>query len=213
MNLAQRYATLPGAFRGGVGAVVRALPGFEARQTQWRKDKRFIAAASMPPVERYLRWVSAFDEQAKVNLYSENFRHETANFSTAGIIAPWFAKANGAGIVDASLLTDTMTYLPNHLLVEMDTLSMAVSLKARSPFLDHHLMEFAASLPENLKLLRLTTKYLLKRVLKRLVPAKNLNRSKMGFGVPINHWFRGAMQPFLRQPLLSEKARSRGLFH
>jgi asparagine synthase (glutamine-hydrolysing) len=156
--------------------------------------------------------VSAFDELAKVNLYSESFRHETSKFSTAGIIAPWFAKANGAGIIDASLLTDTMTYLPNDLLVKMDIASMAVSLEARSPFLDHHLMEFAASLPEKLKLRRLTTKYLLKRVLRRLVPAENLTRSKMGFGVPIGHWFRGAMQPFLRQTLLSDKALARGLF-
>jgi len=105
-----------------------------------------------------------------------------------------------------------MTYLPNDLLVKMDIASMTVSLEARSPFLDHHLMEFAASLPENLKLRRLTTKYLLKRVLRKLVPAENLNRSKMGFGVPIGHWFRGAMQPFLRETLLSEKALGRGLF-
>src|ERR1700694_4762584 len=188
MNLAQRYANLPGAVRGGVGSVVRALPGFEARPNPLRKAKRFVAAAAMPPVERYLRWVSAFDEQAKVNLYSENFRHETARFSTAGIIAPWFAKANGAGIVDASLLTDTMTYLPHDLLVKMDIASMAVSLEARSPFLDHHVMEYAASLPEKLKLRGLTTKYLLKRVLKKLVPEENLTRSKMGFGVPIGYW-------------------------
>jgi len=212
MNLAQRYANLPGVLRGGVGTVVRALPGFEARQNPLRKAKRFVAAASMPPVERYLKWVSAFDEQAKLNLYSESFRHESARFSTSGVIAPWFAKANGAGIVDASLLTDTMTYLPNDLLVKMDIASMAVSLEARSPFLDHHLMEFAASLPEKLKLRRLTTKYLLKRVLKKLVPEENLTRSKMGFGVPIGHWFRGTMQPFLRQTILSDKAIARGLF-
>ena len=105
-----------------------------------------------------------------------------------------------------------MTYLPNDLLVKMDIASMAVSLEARSPFLDHHLMELAASLPEKLKLRGLTTKYLLKRVLRKLVPAENLNRRKMGFGVPIGHWFRGAMQPFLRQTLFSEKALSRGLF-
>jgi asparagine synthase (glutamine-hydrolysing) len=213
MSIAQKYASLPVTLRDSVIAnVVRALPGFDARQNPLRKAKRFIAAASLPPVERYLRWVSAFDEAAKQNLYSEAFRHETARFRTASILEPWFAKANGAGIVDASLLTDTMTYLPNDLLVKMDIASMTVSLEARSPFLDHHLMEFAASLPEKLKLRRLTTKYLLKRVLRKLVPAKNLNRSKMGFGVPIGHWFRGAMQPFLRQTLLSEKALGRGLF-
>jgi asparagine synthase (glutamine-hydrolysing) len=213
MKIAQQYASLPGALRDSViSNVVSALPGFDARQNPLRKAKRFIAAASLPPVERYLRWVSAFDEAAKQNLYSDAFRHETEGFRTASILEPWFAKANGAGIVDASLLTDTMTYLPNDLLVKMDIASMTVSLEARSPFLDHHLMEFAASLPEKLKLRRLTTKYLLKRVLRKLVPAENLNRSKMGFGVPIGHWFRGAMQPFLRETLLSEKALGRGLF-
>ncbi len=213
MSIAQKYANLPEALRNGViSNVVSALPGFDARQNPLRKAKRFVAAASLPPVERYLRWVSSFDDAAKQNLYSDDFRHETAMFRTASILEPWFAKANGSGIVDAALLTDTMTYLPNDLLVKMDIASMTVSLEARSPFLDHQLMEFAASLPEKLKLRRLTTKYLLKRVLKKLVPAENLNRSKMGFGVPIGHWFRGAMQPFLRETLLSEKALARGLF-
>ncbi|HXM48233.1 MAG TPA: asparagine synthase (glutamine-hydrolyzing) [Pyrinomonadaceae bacterium] len=213
MSIAQKYANLPEALRNGVIAnVVSALPGFDARQNPLRKAKRFVAAASLPPVERYLRWVSSFDDAAKQNLYSDDFRHETAMFRTASILEPWFAKANGSGIVDAALLTDTMTYLPNDLLVKMDIASMTVSLEARSPFLDHQLMEFAASLPEKLKLRRLTTKYLLKRVLRKLVPAENLNRSKMGFGVPIGHWFRGAMQPFLRETLLSEKALARGLF-
>jgi asparagine synthase (glutamine-hydrolysing) len=113
--------------------------------------------------------------------------------------------------VDAALLADTMTYLPNDLLVKVDIATMAVSLEARSPFLDHHVIEFAASLPENLKLRGLTTKYLLKKVLRRLLPSENLHRRKMGFGVPIGHWFRGQMQPFLREVLLSEKAMQRGL--
>src|SRR5258707_3094301 len=214
MNLAQRYAkVLPAVIRNGViRNVARALPEFQSRASPLRKVQRFLDAASLGPVQRYLRWVSAFDEQAKLNLYSNDFRNQTAAFSTIGFLEPWFAKANGSGIVDASLLTDTMTYLPNDLLVKMDIASMAVSLEARSPFLDHHVMEYAASLPENLKLRRLTTKYLLKRVLRKLVPAENLNRRKMGFGVPIGHWFRGTMQPFLRETLLSEKALGRGLF-
>jgi asparagine synthase (glutamine-hydrolysing) len=94
----------------------------------------------------------------------------------------------------------------------VDIASMSVSLEARSPFLDHVLMEFAASLPEKLKLRRLTTKYLLKRVLTKIVPAENLVRRKMGFGVPIGYWFRGVMQPFLRATLLSDKALSRRMF-
>jgi len=81
MNIAQKYANLPGALRRGVIApVVGALPGFEARQNPLRKAKRFVASASMPPVERYLRWISAFDEEAKQDLYSADFRVQTANF-------------------------------------------------------------------------------------------------------------------------------------
>ncbi|HXI74648.1 MAG TPA: asparagine synthase (glutamine-hydrolyzing), partial [Pyrinomonadaceae bacterium] len=185
MNLAQRYAKLlPAAIRNGViRNVARALPEFQSRTNPLRKAQRFLDAASLSPVQRYLRWVSSFDEQAKSNLYSNDFRNQTAAFSTIGFLEPWFAKANGSGIVDASLLTDTMTYLPNDLLVKMDIASMTVSLEARSPFLDHHLMEFAASLPESLKLRGMTTKYLLKRVLKRFLPEENLTRAKMGFGV------------------------------
>ena len=136
----------------------------------------------------------------------------SAKRAASTILTPWFARANGAGIVDAALLADINTYLPNDLLVKVDIATMAVSLEARSPFLDHHLIEFAASLPEKLKLRGLTTKYLLKRMLKKLLPAENLDRRKMGFGVPIGHWFRGKLQPFLRETVLSERALNRGLF-
>ncbi|HEY0322872.1 MAG TPA: asparagine synthase (glutamine-hydrolyzing) [Pyrinomonadaceae bacterium] len=213
MQLAERYRRVPEALRRTfVERVVDFLPAPETQRTRIRSLKRFMKAASLPKVERYLRWVSVFDSHAKQELYSEDFRQQTAPKGALNILEPWFARANGAGIVDASLLADTMTYLPNDLLVKVDIASMAVSLEARSPFLDHHVIEFAASLPENLKLRGLTTKYLLKRVLKRLLPAENLKRSKMGFGVPIGYWLRGEMQPFLRETLLSEKALARGLF-
>jgi asparagine synthase (glutamine-hydrolysing) len=210
MNVSQRYFNLLPA--NVLANVAKAIPHVQSRANILGKGKRFLDAASLTPVQRYLRWMSAFDDTAKQNLYSEEFRRQTAGFSTVDVLGPWFAKANGAGIIDAVLLTDTMTYLPNDLLVKMDIASMTVSLEARSPFLDHHLMEFAASLPEKLKLRGITTKYLLKRILKELVPAENLTRRKMGFGVPIGHWFRGTMQNFLRETLLSEKALSRGLF-
>jgi asparagine synthase (glutamine-hydrolysing) len=214
MNVAQRYVKLlPAAIRNGViRNIANALPQAQSRQNPIRKAQRFLDAASLSTVQRYLRWISAFDDARKAKLYSNDFCKVTAPFSTIGFIEPWFAKANGGGMVDALLLTDTMTYLPNDLLVKMDIASMAVSLEARSPFLDHHLMEFAASLPERFKLRGMTTKYLLKRVLKQFVPEENLTRAKMGFGIPIGRWLRGSMQPFLRQTVLSDKALSRGLF-
>jgi asparagine synthase (glutamine-hydrolysing) len=213
MRLAERYFHLPHVLRESIiNKAAELLPSSETRRSRLRDAKRFLRAASLPRVERYLRWVSVFDSAAKVDLYSSAFRHETKDMHAVDTLNPWFARANGAGIVDAALLTDLMTYLPNDLLVKVDIATMAVSLEARSPFLDHHVIEFAASLPEKLKLRGLTTKYLLKRVLRKLLPAENLERRKMGFGVPIGHWFRGTLQPFLRDTLLSEKSFRRGLF-
>jgi asparagine synthase (glutamine-hydrolysing) len=213
MRLSERYRRLPNALRERViRRAVGLLPSSEVKRGRVRSLKRFLRAASLPPVERYLRWVSVLDPEAKAALYSEEFAVETEGRDVRRLLAPWFARANGAGVVDASLLTDTMTYLPNDLLVKVDIASMAVSLEARSPFLDHHVIEFAASLPERLKLRGLTTKYILKKTLAKLLPPENLKRGKMGFGVPVGHWFRGEMQPFLRENLLSERSARRGLF-
>ncbi|HZB45544.1 MAG TPA: asparagine synthase (glutamine-hydrolyzing) [Pyrinomonadaceae bacterium] len=211
MRLSERYRKLPGILRDNViEQAVGLLPSSELKRGRVRSLKRFLRAASLPPVERYLRWVSVLDARAKTELYTDDFLRETADDDPARWLAPWFARANGAGVVDAALLADTMTYLPNDLLVKVDIASMAVSLEARSPFLDHHVIEFAASLPEGLKLRGLTTKYLLKKTLGRLLPSENLKRAKMGFGVPVGHWFRGEMQGFLRENLLSEKSSRRG---
>jgi len=213
MRLAERYHRIPAALRDTVlRQAIELMPSTETKRSRVRDVKRFVEAASLPKVERYLRWISVFDSQAKQDLYTDKFRQGMQANSAAGIIDPWFARANGAGIVDAALLTDIMTYLPNDLLVKVDIATMANSLEARSPFLDHHVIEFAASLPEKYKLRGLTSKYLLKRVLKKLLPAENLGRRKMGFGVPIGHWFRGKLQPFLRETILSEVALNRGLF-
>lgn len=213
MRLAETYRRLPNLMRESlIEHAVNLLPSSELKRSRVRSFKRFIQAASLPSAERYLRWMSVFNTNAKNELYTDEFRRQiTEEPEPRNILAPWFAQeVNGAGVVDAALLADTMTYLPNDLLVKVDIASMAVSLEARSPFLDHHVIEFAASLPERFKLRRLTTKYLLKRALRKLLPAENLNRRKMGFGVPIGHWLRGTLQQMLRETLLSEKALRRG---
>lgn len=213
MQLAEQYRRIPAALREVVlRRAIGAIPSSSTQRGRVKDVKRFIQSASLPKVERYLRWVSVFDAAAKHELYSESFTRQTDEASAARLLDPWFARANGAGIVDAVLLTDIMTYLPNDLLVKVDIATMANSLEARSPFLDHHVIEFAASLPAKYKLRGLTTKYLLKRVLQKLLPAENLNRRKMGFGVPIGHWLRGKLQPFLRETILADAALKRGLF-
>jgi len=213
MRLAESYHRIPAVLRESVvRQAIELMPSSETKRSRIRDVKRFVQAASLPKVERYLRWVSVFDGQAKQDLFTENFRRQTQGDSAASMLEPWFARANGSGIVDAALLADIMTYLPNDLLVKVDIATMANSLEARSPFLDHQVIEFAASLPEKYKLRGLTTKYLLKQMLRKLLPAENLDRRKMGFGVPISHWFRGKLQPFLRETLLAEASLKRGLF-
>src|SRR5690606_7398621 len=109
------------------------------------------------------------------------------------------------------MLVDQMTYLPNDLLVKVDIATMANSLEARSPFLDHNVIEFAASLPAKMKMRRFNTKYLLKKLAAELVPKDVIYRKKMGFGVPIGKWFRGEMKDFVRENMLNAKALSRGI--
>ena len=213
MDISEKYRRVPSFLRESlIKEAVNLIPISATKRSRVGSAKRMLDAISQPRVDRYARWVSVFNDETKKPLYSDSFREQTMAADPTGLLETWFKRANGIGILDAMLLTDQMTYLPNDLLVKVDIATMAVSLEARSPFLDHHVIEFAASLPQNLKARRLTTKYLLKKVLRKLLPSENLNRRKMGFGVPIGHWFRGKMQPFLREVVLSDKALRRGLF-
>ncbi|MFN0277442.1 MAG: asparagine synthase (glutamine-hydrolyzing) [Pyrinomonadaceae bacterium] len=212
MRLAERYDRVPAAIKKILIEVpVNLLPSSELKRSRFRDAKRFLKAANLPRTERYFRWVSAFNRESKNDLYTSEFSASLSGQSASAILDRWFAAANGTGTLDATLLTDQMTYLPNDLLVKVDIASMANSLEARSPFLDHHLIEFAASLPENLKMRGLETKSLLKKVAARLVPKDVVYRRKMGFGVPIGKWFRGEMKDFVRGVLLSEKSLKRGI--
>jgi asparagine synthase (glutamine-hydrolysing) len=212
MRIAETYHRLPQVLRKSlIEKSMNLVPSSETRKSRVRDVKRFLQAASLPRSERYFRWMSTFNREAKKELYTEEFSRAIANNNPSELLEKWFVKANGAGILDTTLLTDQMTYLPNDLLVKVDIASMANSLEARSPFLDHKLMEFAASLPEKIKARRFETKSFLKKIAARLVPREVVYRRKMGFGVPIGKWFRIEMKDFLCEVLLSEKSLTRGI--
>ena len=212
MRLAETYKKVPNFLRKAfVEAPMGLVPTSEINRSRARDAKRFLRASNLPKTERYFRWMSTFDRDAKLELYTPEFREAIQCSNPSTIMDGWFSIANGSGIVDASLLTDLMTYLPNDLLVKVDIASMTNSLEARSPFLDHKVIEFAASLPESLKMRRFKTKSLLKKVAERLVPREVIYRRKMGFGVPVGKWFRGEMRVFVSDILLSDTALNRGI--
>jgi asparagine synthase (glutamine-hydrolysing) len=96
--------------------------------------------------------------------------------------------------------------------MKQDQMSMAASIESRVPFLDHKLVEFAASLPTSMKLRGLQTKYILRRAMKGKLPAQILSRKKMGFPVPVGKWLRSAFAHIVDEYVLSERARERGIF-
>src|SRR5207253_11256423 len=113
---------------------------------------------------------------------------------------------------EAAIAIDVNSYLPYDLLVKVDITSMANSLEARSPFMDHEVMEFAARLPVRFKLRGRNAKYLLKQAFADLLPPENVHRRKMGFGVPVGPWFRGPLRELLCDSLLSVRSLGRGQF-
>jgi asparagine synthase (glutamine-hydrolysing) len=212
MELAEHYRRIPHALRTAlIEGPINRLPTSELKKTRIRDVQRFFTSAFEGRKERYFRWMSTFKPALKPSLYTPEFAQSVAGHKASDVLDQWFDRANGSGVLDTTLLTDQMTYLPNDLLVKVDIASMANSLEARSPFLDHHLIEFAASLPEHLKMKRLRPKSLLKQVAARLVPRAVVYRRKMGFGVPVGKWFRGEMKAFVSEVLLSDASLKRGI--
>jgi len=214
MKYAELYKKLPAPLRRSlIEPALGAIPAPTNFRNRFVRFQRFLRAASMPKAERYFAWLSTFDDEAKRELYTRELASRANGSSPIIYLEKNIGTANGKGIIDASLLADLMHYLPNDLLVKVDIASMANSLEARSPLLDHKVIEFAASLPENIKQSGTETKSLLKKVAARLVPRDVIYRQKMGFAVPIKYWLGNELQEFTRDILLSEKARSRGLFN
>ncbi len=171
----------------------------------------FANTLNEPFDERYLSYIQYFSKEAKNELYA-NKNHQLLDTTT--IIKNAFKKSNAKNKLDQMLYADISTYLVDDLNVKVDIATMANSLEARAPFLDHEFMELTAQIPFNLKLKGLNNKkYIFKKALeKELVPKEILYRKKMGFGIPIEHWFRNEMKNYMYEVLLSKKATSRGIF-
>jgi len=212
-RLAAWYAKMPRLLRDEI--IKKAVNLFPYREYRWsvsRRLKRFINGFAEEPARRYVNWLCYFSNEMKEQLYSPGFMDSVRGVDSIDLTAAVYRQADADNQLERTLYTDVNLYLPYDLLVKADIACMAHSLEARSPFLDHRLMEFAAALPPGLKLHGMQTKYILKKAFAPLLPREILFRKKMGFGVPLHRWFRQELKQVAYDVLLDPRTIARGYF-
>jgi asparagine synthase (glutamine-hydrolysing) len=187
------------------------IPTSSSQGSIGRRAKRFLSALGQSPERRYLRWIGIFDDDARRRMYTPEFRESLSGFDSGELIEQAHALARGRDLVTQTMCADVHTYLPCDILTKVDIASMTYSLEARSPFMDHHVAELAARMPLRFKQSDTQGKLILTETFRDLLPESIQTRSKMGFGVPIDHWFRKELKPLLYDTLLDDTARRRGI--
>jgi len=212
---ADRYGRIPAVVRRlAIEPLSRLLPTYGPRRSRLRQARRFLEVAGQPASQRYLRWIGYVPTMEKAALYSPDFQEQLAGHRAESWLLEMWERLTAAGLgpLDRMLALDVESYLPYDLLVKMDIATMANSLETRSPFLDHHVMEFSARLPASYKLRGMSLKHLLKKACTGLLPPETLTRRKMGFGVPVGNWMRGELRSWMEDLLLSTRSLKRGYF-
>jgi asparagine synthase (glutamine-hydrolysing) len=173
------------------------------------KAKRFVKGAMLAPPDAHYGWKVIFDEEAKAALYvnGANGHEDSLRF-----YRELYDGCPAADPVTRLQHIDLNVYLPDDILVKADRMSMANSLEARVPFLDHRVLEYAAALPAGLKLRGLTKKYILKRTMSRDLPAEILHGKKRGFNVPIPGWLNHELRDLIHEVLARDRLKDVGFF-
>ena len=203
---------IPGAARRAAPAMANVVARGGLEGSIRNRARLGARALAMDPSQLYVESMSVFNSERRTRLLAPDFAGGNGVSDAENAIrGPWAALRN-ADPVDRMLGVDVESYLPGDLLVKMDIATMAHSMEARSPFLDHHLMEFAAALPAEVKLRGGEGKHILKSALRGILPDQILDRPKMGFGVPLARWFREDLVELPREVLLDPATVARGYF-
>jgi asparagine synthase (glutamine-hydrolysing) len=177
-----------------------------------RKAQRFFRGVGIPFYERYSSWISFFHDDLET-LLPQDLLGGQGETDRIAHFRGYLEKISQYSPLSRLLYLNFKTYLLDDLLVKMDRMSMAHALEARSPFLDRELMEYAAALPDSMKVRwkknKYVTKYILRQAFSDLLPSEVRSRSKMGFGVPLAAWFRGQLREYVQDLLLASDARIR----
>ncbi len=182
------------------------------RKMTFNRIADFIETLSYHQGENYAEQIKIFNNKEKEILYTKEFLNHVENINPIDYLIQKYEEADGDDLLEKLLYLDINTYLPEDLLVKIDIASMANSLEARIPFLDHKFMELIAAIPSKFKLKGRKTKYILKEAFKDFLPDVIINRKKMGFGVPISKWFRKNLKNYIFDILLDQRSINRGYF-
>ncbi|TMK25267.1 MAG: asparagine synthase (glutamine-hydrolyzing), partial [Actinobacteria bacterium] len=176
------------------------------------KLKRFFEGMDYADVERHAVWLGSFTPAEQQELFTPDALGRMELPPSYAAFHEILASAPSAQGLERMLYLDLKGYLGEGVLTKTDRASMACSLEVRVPLLDRRVVELAAQLPMSLKLRGLKTKYILKRALADSLPPETLARPKKGFGIPLGHWFRGALRPLVREVCGADAIRRGGLF-
>jgi asparagine synthase (glutamine-hydrolysing) len=209
-RLAEVYRRLPALVgRRLLPALVDRLPVSHRRVSFDYKAKRFVRGACLPPAEAHFAWKEVFSDDAKAALYGGRAAEA---LPARRLYREAFEACPAPEVLTRLQHVDLSVYLPDDILVKADRMSMANSLEARVPFLDHRVVEFAAGLPASLKLRGLIKKYLLRRTMQDALPDEVVWGPKKGFNVPIAVWLAGPLRDLVRDVLSPKRVREGGLF-
>ena len=205
---AGRYQQIPEPIRDGlIRPLVSSLPfGFRRLKVVER------SLSTVSDADRWSSWFAGFSGAEKEGLMTKDLASAVEDITGARVFERHISRLGSAHPVEKMLYVDTKVWLADDLLMKMDKMSMAASLEARVPYLDHKLVEFAAALPLRMKLEGLQGKSVLRKLARGILPKEIIKRKKVGFVVPINAWFRRELKPLLRTMLLSPRALDRGYF-
>jgi asparagine synthase (glutamine-hydrolysing) len=201
--LASYYHLLPAAIRNQM-----ISPALDRLPYGMRKLKTTARNLSQPAPDRWMDWFGVFNGPMVENLLSTSTKARIDRDASRAF-RRLLARNPQRDNLSSMLYLDTKIWLPDNLLMKGDKMTMAASLEARIPLLDYKLIEYAASIPSNIKIKSLKAKYLLKRAFADFLPEPILTRKKMGFNVPIGIWFREGQRDVISRLLLSERAHSR----
>ncbi|HUF04680.1 MAG TPA: asparagine synthase (glutamine-hydrolyzing) [Aridibacter sp.] len=207
------YRAVPRFVRSGI--VEPAVAGLRAgtgNLTFDYKAKRFVKAADLDDIERHHMWFGSFSVEEKEKLLTSSFADSVSLADTYSVARDLAEGCDAESVVERMQYLDMKLYLAEDILTKVDRASMAVSLEVRAPFLDHKVAEFAASLPAGYKLKGRTSKYILKKAVKDLLPDEIISRPKKGFGIPVAEWLKGRLSPLLHELLSESRLKRQGIF-